>query len=420
MRYLMLLLCLLLSLPSTAEQAQDNSVPLQELRLFSEVFHQIRSNYVQEVSDKQLLQYAIEGMLSNLDPHSTWLDQSAFASLQEMTQGEFAGIGVEVTLENDGLLVVAPIDDTPAEKGGILPGDKIIQIDNKNLKGLSMNECVELMRGKEGSQIQLSVLREGEKKPLVFKLKRALIKIDSVKSHLINQQYAYVRVSQFQQNSANDVKQQLNALHQAADKGLQGIVLDLRNNPGGLLDGAVALVNLFIQEGLIVYTQGRTDDSQERYQADGSAKFTTMPLVVLINSGSASASEIVAGALQDHKRALIMGRQSFGKGSVQTILPVPDNNAIKLTTALYYTPLGRSIQAEGITPDIELENVSFEPEKQTLIISEVNLAKHLDNKKSNKKAEVDNKSTVKESLKKDYALYEAVNILKAMSFAQEK
>lgn len=420
MRYLMLLLCLLLSLPSTAEQAQDNSVPLQELRLFSEVFHQIRSNYVQEVSDKQLLQYAIEGMLSNLDPHSTWLDQSAFASLQEMTQGEFAGIGVEVTLENDGLLVVAPIDDTPAEKGGILPGDKIIQIDNKNLKGLSMNECVELMRGKEGSQIQLSVLREGEKKPLVFKLKRALIKIDSVKSHLINQQYAYVRVSQFQQNSANDVKQQLNALHQAADKGLQGIVLDLRNNPGGLLDGAVALVNLFIQEGLIVYTQGRTDDSQERYQADGSAKFTTMPLVVLINSGSASASEIVAGALQDHKRALIMGRQSFGKGSVQTILPVPDNNAIKLTTALYYTPLGRSIQAEGITPDIELENVSFEPEKQTLIISEVNLAKHLDNKKSNKKAEVENKSTVKESLKKDYALYEAVNILKAMSFAQEK
>lgn len=420
MRYLMLSLCLLLSLPSAAEQAQDNSVPLQELRLFSEVFHQIRSNYVQEVSDKQLLQYAIEGMLSNLDPHSTWLDQSAFASLQEMTQGEFAGIGVEVTLENDGLLVVAPIDDTPAEKGGILPGDKIIQIDNKNLKGLSMNECVELMRGKEGSQIQLSVLREGEKKPLVFKLKRALIKIDSVKSHLINQQYAYVRVSQFQQNSANDVKQQLNALHQAADKGLQGIVLDLRNNPGGLLDGAVALVNLFIQEGLIVYTQGRTDDSQERYQADGSAKFTTMPLVVLINSGSASASEIVAGALQDHKRALIMGRQSFGKGSVQTILPVPDNNAIKLTTALYYTPLGRSIQAEGITPDIELENVSFEPEKQTLIISEVNLAKHLDNKKSNKKAEVENKSTVKESLKKDYALYEAVNILKAMSFAQEK
>ncbi len=420
MRYLMLSLCLLLSLPSAAEQAQDNSVPLQELRLFSEVFHQIRSNYVQEVSDKQLLQYAIEGMLSNLDPHSTWLDQSAFASLQEMTQGEFAGIGVEVTLENDGLLVVAPIDDTPAEKGGILPGDKIIQIDNKNLKGLSMNECVELMRGKEGSQIQLSVLREGEKKPLVFKLKRALIKIDSVKSHLINQQYAYVRVSQFQQNSANDVKQQLNALHQAADKGLQGIVLDLRNNPGGLLDGAVALVNLFIQEGLIVYTQGRTDDSQERYQADGSAKFTTMPLVVLINSGSASASEIVAGALQDHKRALIMGRQSFGKGSVQTILPVPDNNAIKLTTALYYTPLGRSIQAEGITPDIELENVSFEPEKQTLIISEVNLAKHLDNKKSNKKAEVDNKSTVKESLKKDYALYEAVNMLKAMTFAQGK
>src|SRR5690554_4080844 len=345
-----------------AQAPKDNSVPLEELRLFSEVFHQIRSNYVKNVSDEQLLQYAIEGMLSGLDPHSAWLDKEAFLSLNEMTQGEFAGIGIEVMHETNALRIIAPIDDTPAQRAGILAGDLLIKIDDTSLKGLSLNESIELMRGSKGSSVTLTLLREDEKKPIEITLKRDIIKIQSVRSHLINQHYGYLRIAQFQNNTAGDAKQHLENMRNNTDHQLHGLIIDLRNNPGGVLNAAVQLSDLFIQQGLIVYTEGRSPDSREEFFASGNAPFSDVPIVVLINSGSASASEILAGALQDHRRALILGSNSFGKGSVQTILTVPKDSAIKLTTALYYTPLGRSIQAEGIRPDIQAQKATINEE----------------------------------------------------------
>lgn len=416
------LLPLSLLLASSFTLANDNKapegVPLNELRTFTEVFHQIRSHYVQEVSDKQLLQYAIEGMLSGLDPHSAWLSKADFQSIQESTQGEFGGVGIEISQENAMLRVIAPMDDTPAQRAGIKAGDMIIRIDDKNLKGLSMDESIELMRGPKGSTVTLTIVREEEKKPLEFKLKRDVIKIQSVKSRLINQQYAYLRIAQFQTNSASDALKHLNDLRASIKEPLKGIILDLRNNPGGVLNGAIELSDIFLKEGLIVYTEGRSADSREQFMASGKAAFSDLPMVVLINSGSASASEIVAGALQDHRRALIVGTQSFGKGSVQTIVPVNEDKAVKLTTALYYTPLGRSIQAEGITPDIIAADGTVTTSKRTLEISEANLARHIDNKKPSKKADAAPTTDANADMHKDYPLHEAVNLLKALQFNQ--
>lgn len=416
--YRLLALSLLLSSAATFTQAaEDNTVPLEELRLFSEVFHQIRSNYVKEVSDQQLLQYAIEGMLNGLDPHSAWLDKEAFLSLDEMTKGEFAGIGIEVMQEGDTLRIISPIDNTPAQKAGILAGDILIQIDDKSLKGLSLNESIELMRGSKGSPVSLTLLRENERKPIEITLKRDIIKIESVRSKLINQHYGYLRIAQFQNNTAADAKQHLDNIVKNTDNQLRGLIIDLRNNPGGVLTAAIQLSDLFIKQGLIVYTEGRHKENREDFFATGKGEFTNLPIVVLINSGSASASEIVAGALQDHRRALILGSKSFGKGSVQTILPVPNNNAIKLTTALYYTPLGRSIQAEGITPDILAKQATITEQAPSFVITELNLARHLDNKKATKKGSKDEAASPS-SLGKDYQLHEAINALKAMHFSQ--
>lgn len=400
---------------SFADSNNDNAVPLEDLRVFSEVFHQIRSNYVTEVTDQQLLQYAIEGMLNGLDPHSAWLDKESFLSLQEATHGEFGGIGIEVSQENGLLKVIAPIDDTPAQKAGIQAGDIILQIDDKNLKGLSMNDSIDLMRGEKGSPVTLTILRESEKKPLEITLKRDIIKIHSVKSRLINQHYGYLRIAQFQVNTATDAKKQISDMLASTDNQLHGLIIDLRNNPGGVLTSAIELCDLFLQQGLIVYTEGRNPESREEFFATEKT-ITDLPIVVLVNSGSASASEIVAGALQDHKRALIVGTTSFGKGSVQTILPVQEDKAIKLTTARYYTPLGRSIQAEGITPDISAPNATLSIKDKLLDITEVNLARHLDNKKSGKKT--DSKETSDSNMSSDYQLHEAVNLLKAMRFKQ--
>lgn len=416
-QYLFALTLLFCSGLSPIYAAEDNTVPLEELRLFSEVFHQIRSNYVKEVSDEQLLQYAIEGMLSGLDPHSAWLDKESFLSLNEMTKGEFAGIGIEVMQEGNALRIIAPIDNTPAQRAGILAGDILIQIDDTHLKGLSLNESIELMRGSKGSPVTLTLLRDNEKKPIEITLKRDIIKIESVKSHLINEHYGYLRIAQFQNNTAADAKQHLETMLKDTDNQLHGLIIDLRNNPGGVLTAAVELSDAFIKQGLIVYTEGRSKESREEFFASGEGAFTDILIVVLINSGSASASEIVAGALQDHRRALILGNSSFGKGSVQTILPVPNENAIKLTTALYYTPLGRSIQAQGITADIESNKATITEQTPRLVITELNLARHLDNKKSAKK-KTEPQTPAASRLLNDYQVHEAINILKAMHFSQ--
>lgn len=419
----LLLCCLMLAaMSATADQAEpektaDTAIPIEELRLFSEVFHQIRQHYVSDISDRDLLQYAIEGMLQGLDPHSAFLDREAFLSLQENTSGEFGGVGVEVTTENGLLKVIAPIDDTPAQKAGIQAGDIIVRIDDKSLKGMPMRESVDLMRGPEGSDISLTILREDSKKPIEITLQRAIIHIDSVKSRLIGQHYGYLRIAQFQNNTAQEAADHLQALLDQAEQPLRGLVLDLRNNPGGVMNSAVDLTDLFISDGLIVYTEGRHADERETFYATENTLLPEQPIVVLVNNGSASASEIVAGALQDHQRALILGTKSFGKGSVQTILPLPQDNAIKLTTARYYTPGGRSIQARGIEPDIIARSATLTFDEQGPSISESSLAGHIDNGDNVRQTAPDNKNSSDETLQKDYQLYEAINLLKAMHFS---
>lgn len=410
-----LLLCSLLLAHNVMAQpapAGNTDLPLDELRLFSEVFHQIRENYVSEVSDRQLLEYAIEGMLDNLDPHSAYLNREDFLALQENTSGEFGGVGLEVTMENGLLRIITPIDDTPAQRAGILAGDVIVRIDKKALKGLSLGESIDLMRGPAGSDITLTLLREGQKKPLEITLKRAVIRIDSVKSRIIAEHYGYLRIAQFQNATAIDADKQIRQMLKASNDDLRGLVLDLRNNPGGVMTAAVDLADLFLTEGLIVYTEGRSDDSREEFFATASSLLPDKPIVVLINSGSASASEIVAGALQDRRRALIVGVRSFGKGSVQTILPLPEERAIKLTTARYFTPMGRSIQAEGIVPDIIAQSATLTPDDITEDFREANLAGHIDNNRATGK----DQPPADEVAADDYPLHEAINLLRAMQF----
>ena len=373
-------------------------LPIEELRAFTEVFGRVKSDYVEPVDDKKLITEAINGMLTGLDPHSAYLDQEAFKELQVGTQGEFGGLGIEVGMEDGFVKVVAPIDDTPAARAGLKPGDLIVKLDETSVKGMTLNDAVKRMRGKPDTQITLTIVRKGEPKPIVVTLTRARVKIQSVKSKLLEPGYAYFRVSQFQEHTGETLARTLEKLFKENQGPMKGIVLDLRNDPGGLLNGAVAVSAAFLQPGaLVVYTDGRTEDSKMKLNASpehylrGRMKedfvrklpqeVKTVPMVVLVNAGSASASEIVAGALQDHKRAVIMGQQTFGKGSVQTILPLGNNTAIKLTTARYYTPNGRSIQAKGITPDIPLDD-GLADKTATLKLREADLTKHLtDNNK---------------------------------------
>lgn len=358
----LILLCTIFaySLSSSFTLAEEEHDPLavKQIQLFSEVFHQIKQHYVDAIDDETLMQHAISGMLNQLDPHSTWLTQQAYADLQEMTEGEFAGIGIEVIPDGDYLRVVTPIDGSPAQQAGIMANDRITAIDKQSLKGKLYSDSIELLRGEEGSLVKLQILREDEKKPLSFKLKRRMIKVDSVKSELYEQHIAYLRIAQFQKDSAKEAAKHLQQLEKKSEEALAGIILDLRNNPGGMLRSAVAMVDMFIPQGLIVYTEGQIKDQRQQYYASGKAEYTQLPLLIIINQGSASASEIVAGALQDHQRALIIGENSFGKGSVQTVIPLPDKQAIKMTTAHYYTPLGRSIQAKGIKPDITISTTT--------------------------------------------------------------
>jgi carboxyl-terminal processing protease len=368
-------------------------LPIEELRAFTEVFGRVKSDYVEAVDDKKLITEAINGMLTGLDPHSAYLDQEAFRELQVGTQGEFGGLGIEVGMEDGFVKVVAPIDDTPAARAGLKPNDLIIKLDETSVKGMTLNEAVKRMRGKPNTQITLTIVRKGEAKPIVVTLNRAVIKIQSVKSKLLEPGYAYFRVTQFQEQTGENLARSIERLFKENQGTMKGIVLDLRNDPGGLLNGAVAVSAAFLPAGsLVVYTDGRTEDSKMKLNARpedylrGRMKedfnrrlpedVKTVPMVVLVNGGSASASEIVAGALQDHKRAVIMGQPTFGKGSVQTILPLGNNTAIKLTTARYYTPSGRSIQAKGIMPDIPLDDGASD-RVATLKLREADLTKHL-------------------------------------------
>ncbi|MEA2093248.1 MAG: S41 family peptidase [Pseudomonadota bacterium] len=406
-------------------EATRATLPVEELRTFSDVFGRIKNDYVESVEDKELLENAIRGMLTGLDPHSSYLDVDQFKELQVGTTGQFGGLGIEVGMEDGFVKVIAPIDDTPAKRAGVEAGDLIIRLDDMPVKGMSLNDAVKVMRGKPGTDIVLTIVREGMDKPLQITITRDIIKVRSVKSRMLEPGLGYLRVSQFQSKTADYLDDAVAQLKKESGGSLNGLVLDLRNNPGGVLNGAVAVSDAFLSKGLIVYTEGRIADSSLRFNATPDDVLDGAPIVVLVNQGSASASEIVAGALQDHKRAIIMGAQTFGKGSVQTILPLSSGTALKLTTARYYTPSGRSIQAEGITPDIELESLkvssidsSIEP------LKEADLSRHLENgsKKKSGKSEDKSKDNGDESeslAQTDYQLYEALNMLKGLAILQQ-
>src|SRR6476661_8106181 len=383
-----------LNFQAIADRATRAPLPIEELRAFTEVFGAIKSDYVEPVEDKKLITEAINGMLTGLDPHSAYLDADAFKELQIGTQGEFGGLGIEVSMEDGFVKVISPIEDTPAFRAGIKPGDLIIKLDDTAVKGLSLTDAIKRMRGKPNTPITLTVLRKGETKPLVFTLVRAVIKIQSVKSKLLEPGYGYVRITQFQEQTGENLTKAIDKLFKESTVPMKGLVLDLRNDPGGLLNGAVAVSAAFLPaNSLVVYTDGRTEDAKMKLKASPEfylrdtkndylkrlpPEIKTVPMVTLVNAGSASASEIVAGALQDHKRSVVMGTQTFGKGSVQTILPLGNNTAIKLTTARYYTPNGQSIQAKGITPDILDELAKDEVER----LREADLDRHLSNGKA--------------------------------------
>jgi carboxyl-terminal processing protease len=405
------------AMPDLATETISDSapLPLDDLRTFAEVMDRIKSAYVEPVSDKTLLENAIKGMLSNLDPHSAYLEPEAFRDLQESTSGEFGGLGIELGSEDGFLKVVSPIDDTPASAAGIQPGDLIVKINGQPTKGLSLMQAVEKMRGKPGSDIELTLVREGGR-PFDVELTRAVIKVRSVKSQLLDEGYGYIRITQFQVNTGEEVGKALAKLRKDNGKKLRGIVLDLRNNPGGVLQAAVEVTDHFLKKGLIVYTEGRIANSELRFNADPADASEGVPLVVLINGGSASASEIVAGALQDHKRAVLMGTDSFGKGSVQTVLPLNNDRALKLTTALYFTPKGRSIQAQGIVPDIEVARAKLTREQDESGIKEADLQGHLGN--GNGGADKPSKGKTDKPARPqddDYQLSQALNLLKGLS-----
>jgi len=406
------------STPEAPHQEQSNEVlPLEELRIFTKIYSGVRSNYIKEIDDATLLEYAVKGILSELDPHSAYLNGDKFEDLQVQTTGEFGGLGIEVGIEDGYVKVISPIDDTPADRAGIEAGDLIIRLDGESVKGSSLNDAIDKMRGPKDSNITLTIVREGVDKPFDLDITRDIIKVKSVRSGVKDDYYGYIRIAQFQVNTGQDVKDAYADLLEASPN-LRGLILDLRNNPGGVLGAAIDVSDAFLEEGLIVYTEGRLKDTNQKYFANEGDISDGLPIVVLINDGSASASEIVAGALQDHKRALIMGTRSFGKGSVQSVIPVAENRAVKLTTALYFTPLGRSIQAQGIEPDIEVERLKVTAVRPRSGYTEADLDKHIKN--ANGGEDVGTKERDKpenaEEINRDSQLYEALTLLKGLSF----
>ena len=433
-----------------ADRDPRNGLPVEDLRTFAEVFSAVKQGYVEPVEDKKLIANAISGMLSNLDPHSTYLDADAYKDLQVSTQGEFGGLGIEVGMEDGLIKVISPIEDSPADRAGLKTGDLIFKLDDTPVKGLALADAVKKMRGKPKTQIRLSILRKGEAKPLEITLTREVIKVQSVKSTRVDDNYGYLRITSFQENTGPAVAKHLNDLYKPGN--LKGLVIDLRNDPGGLLNAAVGVAGAFLPaKTLVTSTDGRLPDSKHEFRVQtedylrGSddylknlpADARKVPIVVLINGGSASASEIVAGALQDHKRAVLMGTTSFGKGSVQTVMPLPGNTAIKLTTARYFTPSGRSIQAKGIEPDIVVEETANGA--SSLRLHEADLDNHLENPKDavsgkgakpartkpatpkdeNDEATTDT-PTRELASKKDYQFVQALNLLKGMQIIQAR
>ncbi|MGB5277434.1 MAG: S41 family peptidase [Gammaproteobacteria bacterium] len=405
-----------------ANKDEAKGLPLDQLRNFSDIFSRIKTDYVEDVEDDVLLEHAIRGMLSGLDPHSTYLNPDEYNELRIGTSGEFGGLGIQVGMEDGFVKVISPIDDTPAFKAGLHAGDLIIRLDEKTVKGLTLNDAVKIMRGKPGTDIELTVVREGEDKPMKFVVTRDIIKVKSVKNRLLDPGYGYIRISNFQSRTAPQLLEAINSLKEENEADLKGLVLDLRNNPGGVLNAAAEVTDLFIDKGKLVYTEGRIDNSHYEYNAKPGDVLDGAPVVVLINGGSASASEIVAGALQDHKRAVVMGSKSFGKGSVQTIQELRSGGAVKITTARYFTPKGRSIQGAGITPDIILDKytVTSADDDAATRIKEADLSNHISNptmseeeiKKSKEKA----KSKEDKLLAtEDYQLHEALLLLKGLT-----
>ena len=394
--------------------AAKTSLPLNQLQTFSEVYLKIKENYVVDVSDKEIFDNAIKGMLEGLDPHSTFLNEKDFSDLKIGTRGEFGGLGIEVTMEDGIVKVITPIDDTPAFKAGIKSGDLIIKIDSSSVKGLSLNKAVDLMRGKVGSPILLTIVRKGESGPIEIKIIRAKIKVKSVKYELIDDNYGYIRIASFQNKTGKSLADAISDLNKKSKNNINGYVIDMRNNPGGVLGAAVDVSDAFIKGGKkLVYTKGKSADAMYEFTSNDTDLAEEKPIVVLINGGSASASEIVAGALQDHKRAIIMGTQSFGKGSVQTILPITSRTAVKITTARYYTPNGRSIQAKGITPDIIVKNLELTDLSERTMMKESDLKGHLEN--TDKEKLEDKVEQQDKKLLNDYQLSEAINLLKGLN-----
>jgi len=403
----------LLTMSFTAQPATESEplLPLDELRTFADVYNQIRVGYVEDIDDSTLLEYAIQGMLSSLDPHSVYLTKDAFEDLQTNTTGEFSGLGLEVGMENGYVKIIAPIDGSPAAEAGLLTGDVILKLDDTSVKGMSLGEAIELMRGPKGSGIELTIGRPGESQPFEVTLTRDTIKVASVRERILEPGYGYIRIAQFQNQTGKDVSE---ALTKLLDKEpLKGLVLDLRNNPGGVLRASVDVAGMFMDGGLVVYTEGRLANSDTQYEAQAGDASDGTPIIVLINGGSASASEIVAGALQDHSRAVVMGTKSFGKGSVQTVLPISESRAVKLTTALYFTPNGRSIQASGIEPDILVERAKVTAYDTSRQLTEADLSGHLDNANGDQDTLPSN--NINGLLATDNQLYEALTLLKGVN-----
>lgn len=410
-----------------ADKQINGGVAYQEVIALTQVMRRVREQYVEPVDDAELLKNAIRGMLEGLDPHSSYLDAEAFEDMNITTSGKFGGLGIEVTMQDGFVRVVTPLDDTPAKAAGMEAGDIIIRLDDKPVKGLTLREAVNIMRGEPGEEIVLTVVREGEAAPFDVEIVRDVIKVTSVKQRMLDDGIGYLRITQFQGNTGSNMLKALKTLENENKDPLKGLVLDLRNNPGGVLNAAVDVSDAFLEGGLVVYIQGREEATRRDYNAGGGDKLKGAPIVVLINEGSASASEIVAGALQDHSRAVIMGRKSFGKGSVQTIMPLSEKSAIKLTTARYYTPSGRSIQADGIEPDVELQRLKVEAREGSNFrrLREADLKGRLDNDSSRKddekaaqalaKGEEVEGEAEKSLAETDFELFEALNLLKGLA-----
>ena len=399
---------------NASKKAETNVDTYELLNLFAEVMERAKISYVEEVTDKKLIESAINGMLTSLDPHSSYLDYDSFNYMNEQTKGKFGGLGIEITMDNGLVKVVSPIDDTPAAKAGIKAGDYITNINDETVVGMSLNEAVSKLRGKVGTKVKLSIRRVNSK-PIELTIKRQEIKIQSVKSEIKNDEISYIRISSFSEDIDQTISEAIEKAKKELKNKLLGIVIDVRNNPGGLLDQAVEVSDLFLEKGEIVSTRSRNESDTVKFMATEGDIAKDLPIVVMINEGSASASEILAGALQDHRRAVILGEKSFGKGSVQTVIPLRDFGAMRITTARYYTPSGRSIQAKGIEPDILVKPAKVEElESYSLNISEADLNNALKNDTTDNKEVKNNKKKSKEDLA-DYQLVRALDLVKALS-----